>query len=188
MSRWLGIKRREAQPATPADVGAALVAKHGRLVHRRKSSEETEQSSRRSSQQSQNGHNNDNSSSDRADEASAFNRGVTHADAGANGRSEHNLDSPETGGSDSFGDDWEMLGDSGLRAAGEDAGDAGDEAERPLSPGVDFSSLFAYNAQERDGDEEEEGGLADEETVSKWLDAREIHSFLVRGPTYLHVS
>ena len=111
---------------------------------------------------------------------------MTHAEADGDDPLEHDVDSPETGGSDSFGDDWEMLGDSGLRAAGGDGGDAGDEAERPLSPGVDFSSLYAYSA--REGDEEEEGEPADGEKVSKWLDAREIHSFLVRGPTYLQVS
>lgn len=123
------MKRREAQPAAPPDVGAALMAKHGRLDHCRKSSEETEQSSRRSSQQSQNGHNNDNSSrSDRADEASAFSGGgAMHADAdaGTDGPSERDADSPGTGGSDSFGDDWEMLGDSGLHG-GRDNGDGGD--------------------------------------------------------------
>lgn len=119
-------------------------------------------------------------------------------DAGTDGPSERDADSPGTGGSDSFGDDWEMLGDSGLHA-GRDDGDGGgggdgrderEEAERPLSPGVDFSSLYAYSAQERERDEEGEGGLGDGEleTVSKWLDAGEIHSFLVRGPTYLQVS
>ncbi|CAN0490564.1 unnamed protein product, partial [Laminaria digitata] len=126
MSRWLGMKRREAQPTAPPDdgVGAALMAKHGRLVHRRKSSEETEQSSRRSSQQSQidhNEHNNNNnddehsSSTDRLcidQAAAAFNgEGGGAMYAATDVPSEHDVDSPGTRGSDSFVDDWEILGD-----------------------------------------------------------------------------
>lgn len=176
------MRRREAQPAAPPEVGAALMAKHGRLVHRRKSSEETEQSSRRSSQQSQHDHN-EHVNNDK-DEASALNGrgGATYV--AADGLFEHDAESPRAGGSDSFVDDWEILGDSGLQAGG-DGGDGTDEMERPHSPGVDFSSLYAYGAQEREGNEA--AGLVDGETVSKWLDARDIHSFLVRGPTYLQV-
>lgn len=159
--------------ATPPGVGdddASLMVKNGRLDHRRKSSDETEQASRRSSQQSQ--HDHSGSMSDPL--AVALNEAAVDTAAGAADDADDGTDGAESspGTDHSLVDGWEVLGEQGgIRRD--------DEMERPVSPGVDFSSLYTYS--------KEEGEEGEEETVSKWLDAGEIHSFLVRGPTYLQV-
>lgn len=56
---------------------------------------------------------------------------------------------------------------------------AGAAIERPLSPGVDFTKGVV-------GEPETEP--PDGKGRCKWEDAANTHSFLVRGPTYLHVS
>lgn len=73
--------------------------------------------------------------------------------------------------------DWEILHHTsaleGLCADG--------AGERPLSPGVDFTKGPV-------GELETGASDAEGRDSCKWEDAASIHSFLVRGPTYLQVS
>lgn len=73
--------------------------------------------------------------------------------------------------------DWEIIRHTG---AIEGYGCAAATGERPLSPGVDFTKGPVG---------ELEAGASDGEGKDscKWEDAANIHSFLVRGPTYLQV-
>lgn len=68
-------------------------------------------------------------------------------------------------------DGWVVLEDAALQ---------GRDGDRPLSPGVDLMKAK--------GGERSEEAVADEECLNgKWVDAGSIHSFLVRGATYLTV-
>lgn len=73
--------------------------------------------------------------------------------------------------------DWEILQHTSA-LEGFCADGAG---ERPLSPGVDFTKGPAGELETGASDGEERHGC-------KWEDAANIHSFLVRGPTYLQAS
>lgn len=89
--------------------------------------------------------------------------------------------------------DWEILhhtgalGDEvGCCANGEHHLNAG---ERPISPGVDFTTAYLVDKEGGLRKEEFDGAREGEGKRScKWEDAASIHSFLVRGPTYLQVS
>lgn len=74
--------------------------------------------------------------------------------------------------------DWEVLHHtSALEGLCADTAAA---AERPLSPGVDFTKGAIRKL-------ETEASNGEGEDSCKWEDAANIHSFLVRGPTYLQV-
>lgn len=156
-------------PVAPGDVDAALRTgsnKNTPRKGRRRSSEETvgAEDSRRSSQAEE-------------DDGS---KGGAQVDGARNG-------SPACDAGDS---DWEVL-----EHAGELAGlgfQVHDEraAERPLSPGVDFSTAYMVGKEGGEGARLEAGAAGDgkgEDGCCKWEDAANIHSFLVRGPTYLQV-
>lgn len=132
--------------------------KRERLEHRRKTSEETTPASRRSSQQ--------------PDAGSGANKGrqadECHETCTVDG---HGSD-PTSCDTDSVGADWEVL-------------EKDPDVDRPLSPGVDFGGACFVDEDGHDGLEEHDTG---NEADSKWLDAGDAHSFLVRGPTYLLVS
>lgn len=71
-------------------------------------------------------------------------------------------------------DDWIVLGDAALRAR---------DVDRPLSPGVDLMGAKGGGG----GGGREEAVATEEDRGDKWLDAGNIHNFLVRGATYLTV-
>lgn len=156
--------------AAPSDEGPALPAKHERMAHRRKSSEETEQASRRSSQQSQNG-------GDPAEDIASKLAADKAADPGAD-------TAVAAGGADTSEDDWEVLDAASLQGGVENA-ERPDDMERPMSPGVDFSAAYC-TAVDKESDAGEEV-IEGDEREGKWVDAGNTHSFLVRGPTYLVV-
>ncbi|CAM9106074.1 unnamed protein product [Scytosiphon promiscuus] len=175
MSRWLGMRRSGERtptspkpPATPGDVDAALRkrSKDTPRKGRRRSSEETvgAEDSRRSSQAEEDG-----------DEDFG---------GGAKGDGAGDVSPPGDAAGDS---DWEVLEHTGeLSRLGLQAHDEGAAAERPLSPGVDFST--AYVVGEEDGERPRLGDGAaggKGEDGCKWEDAGRIHSFLVRGPSYM---
>lgn len=68
-------------------------------------------------------------------------------------------------------DGWVVLEDAALQ---------GRDGDRPLSPGVDLMRAKA-------GGGSEEAAAGEECLSGKWVDAGSIHSFLVRGATYLTV-
>ncbi|CAB1120452.1 unnamed protein product [Ectocarpus sp. CCAP 1310/34] len=179
MSKWLGLRRSGARSPTssasalpPDDVPAFLGKQNSSVAAcstptprtgRRRSSEETvdADTSRRSS---------------RDDEDAQ--KGAAPADHGRG---------PGDGVSDECCD-WEVVQHtsadfSGLVSVGGEA-----EAERPLSPGVDFSAAYMVD---REGEEGRQAGASasdcDGNDTCRWRDAASIHSFLVRGPTYLQV-
>lgn len=158
----------------PVDVDAALTKRTKDTPcrgGRRRSSEETvgAEDSRRSSQ---------------ADEDSG--NGPGGSGAVGNGPRQGN-GAPCDGGNDS---DWEVLEHAGELSGLELQGDDEHAAERPLSPGVDFSTAYMIGKEGGEGLQPEGAGAPDgkgQEDSCKWEDAANMHSFLVRGPTYLKV-
>lgn len=179
MSKWLGVRRLGARSPTsaasalpPDDVPAAILGKQNGggaacstptpRTGRRRSSEETvdADTSRRSS---------------RDDEDAQ--KGAAPVDHGR-------------GPGDNVSDecfDWEVVHHT-ADLAGLTGVDGEAEAERPLSPGVDFSTACMVD---REGEGGRQAGASasdcDGNDTCRWKDAANIHSFLVRGPTYLQV-
>lgn len=87
--------------------------------------------------------------------------------------------------------DWEILHHTGALADPAEAFAANDPSagERPLSPGVDFTTAYLVDKEGGLRKEGADGAYEGEgKEGCKWEDAASIHSFLVRGPTYLQVS
>ncbi|CAN0309337.1 unnamed protein product, partial [Pylaiella littoralis] len=140
MSRWLGIRKSGASTAVDGTPKQTSSPRAGR----RRSSEETLDgaASRHSSQQSQAG-------SEDVDVAiSGSGGGDVSAAAGCEVGGTNNPNRDLGDGSSAFESDWEVLEDMGeLKGFQADGGSCGeheraDVIERPLSPGVDFSSAY----------------------------------------------
>jgi len=158
------MRRSGERSPTPEETGALKDLPRGG----RRATEETVDgdASRRSSQQSQAGD------------------AVEDAAAGAPGEEAMNADHDS---------DWEILQHTGALGDGEGFCASGEHhlnaGERPLSPGVDFTTAYLVDKEGGLRKEEVDGACEDEgEGSCKWEDAASIHSFLVRGPTYLQVS
>ncbi|CAN0411886.1 unnamed protein product, partial [Ectocarpus sp. 12 AP-2014] len=177
MSKWLGLRRSGARSPTssasalpPDDVPSFLGKQNGSFAAystptsrtgRRRSSEETvdADTSRHSSRDDENAQ-----------------KGAAPADHGR-------------GPGDSVSDeccDWEVVQHTSADLSGLVGVDGEAEAERPLSPGVDFSAACMVD---REGEEGRQAGASasdcDGNDTCRWKDAANTHSFLVRGPTYL---
>lgn len=197
----------EAAAAAANDVKGAFKRTSSPRAGRRRSSEETVdgEASRRSSQQSQadggvGGGNNDGVAIGGGGGGAVA--AAAAAAAGCDGKMNKNSSSDrDLGGSGScaFESDWEVLEDmrelEGFHADGSSVGEHEhpDAGERPLSPGVDFSTAYMVDMgggtgrQEGDGDGASSSERDGNKDGCKWEDAASLHSFLVRGPTYLQV-
>lgn len=94
--------------------------------------------------------------------------------------------SPGLAGTGEDLEDWEEIMPENVE---QDCSEQSKERERPHSPGVDFSECNGNpfgleGASVSEGCADEQGSTG----CSKWIDARDSHNFLVRGPTYLVVS